>query len=237
MPAYIREQGRITGARMRALKTYTKRDWSSLKNNDVWVGDGHSLKMKVKHPDHGQPFVPELTLIMDTACRYIVGWSLSYAESCIAVADALRHAQHVFAGLVYAHGRGIIERVMKTLAHTIARQFETYHGPGADRDTVRQIHTATASLAKAQREGKQELTPKQAWAQGKLPSWDDLLKTVAAADKISIDEALAALVAREEAKVRTLLGLDAETTAPPPAVTPGSRLRFADDYMADDGEV
>lgn len=59
----------------------------------------------------------------------------------------------------------------------------------------------------------------------------------AAADKIGIDEALAALVAREEAKVRTLLGLDAETTAPPPAVTPGSRLRFADDYMADDREV
>lgn len=59
----------------------------------------------------------------------------------------------------------------------------------------------------------------------------------AAADKIGIEEALAALVAREEAKVRTLLGLDAETTAPPPAVTPGSRLRFADDDMADDGEV
>lgn len=59
----------------------------------------------------------------------------------------------------------------------------------------------------------------------------------AAADKIGIDEALAALVAREEAKVRTLLGLDAETTAPLPAVTPGSRLRFADDYMADDREV
>ena len=217
MPAYIREQGRITGARMRALKTYVKRDWSTLRNNDVWVGDGHSLKMKVKHPDHGQPFVPELTLIMDTACRYIVGWSLSYAESCIAVADALRHAMTkngipamyysdngggqtnktldadisgIFDRLGIHHetgipgnplGRGIIERVMKTLAHTIARQFETYHGPGADRDTVRQIHTATASLAKAQREGKQELTPKQAWAQGKLPSWDDLLKTVAAA--------------------------------------------------------
>lgn len=59
----------------------------------------------------------------------------------------------------------------------------------------------------------------------------------AAADKIGIDEALAALVAREEAKVRTLLGLDAETTAPLPAVTSGSRLRFADDYMADDREV
>ncbi len=59
----------------------------------------------------------------------------------------------------------------------------------------------------------------------------------AAADKIGIDEALAALVAREEAKVRTLLGLDAETTAPLPAMTPGSRLRFADDDMADDGEV
>ncbi len=92
LPRHIKEMGRKTGAELRALKTYVKRDWSALQVNDVWVGDGHSMKMKVRHPDHGQPFTPELTLIVDAASRYIVGWSLAYSESTIAVADALRFA-------------------------------------------------------------------------------------------------------------------------------------------------
>lgn len=217
MPKFIREAGRLTGAKMKALKTYQKRDWSMMMNNDVWTGDGHSLKMKVAHPEHGQPFTPELTLIMDTASRYIVGWSLAYAENQLAVGDALRHAmvQHgipaiyysdngggqknktfdtevsgVFARLGVHHetgipgnpqGRGIIERVMKTLAHPIARQFETYHGPNVDSDTLRKISTATTSLAKAEAEGREVLTPKQKWAKGKLPTWNQLLDVIEAA--------------------------------------------------------
>lgn len=211
MPKYVRECGRLTGASMKALKTYVKRDWSTLVNNDVWTGDGHSLKMKVAHPDHGKPFTPELTLIMDTASRYIVGWSMAYSENQLAVGDALRHAmtRHgipaiyysdngsgqknktfdtdvigVFARLGVHHetgipgnpqGRGIIERVMKTIAQPIAREFETYHGPNVDSDTHRKISTATASLANAQAAGREVLTPKQAWAKGKLPSWKQLL--------------------------------------------------------------
>lgn len=211
MPKYVRECGRLTGASMKALKTYVKRDWSTLVNNDIWTGDGHSLKMKVRHPDHGQPFTPELTLIMDTASRYIVGWSMAYSENQLAVGDALRYAmtRHgipaiyysdngsgqknktfdtdvigVFARLGVHHetgipgnpqGRGIIERVMKTVAQKIARQFETYHGPNVDSDTHRKISTATASLAKAESEGREVLTPKQAWAKGKLPDWNQLL--------------------------------------------------------------
>lgn len=214
LPKFVLERGRLTGARMKALKTYRKRDWSVLKNNDVWVGDGHSLKMKVAHPDHGNPFTPELTLIMDSASRYIVGWSLAYSENTFAVADALRHGmtQHGIPAIYYSdngggqknhvldndlmgvftrlgvhhetgipgspQGRGIIERVMKTLAHPIARQFATYHGPNADPDTVRRVSTATASLAKAQSEGRQQLTVKQNWAKGKLPSWNQLLDAV-----------------------------------------------------------
>lgn len=85
-------RGRLTGSALRAQQTYVKRDWSGLMPNDVWMGDGHSLKMKVRHPDHGQPFTPELTMIVDAATRYIVGWSLAYSESTIAVADALRYA-------------------------------------------------------------------------------------------------------------------------------------------------
>lgn len=217
MPKYVRECGRLTGASMKALKTYQKRDWSGLMNNDVWTGDGHALKMKVRHPDHGQPFTPELTLIMDTASRYIVGWSMAYAENNIAVGDALRHAmvQHgipaiyysdngggqknkvfdtdvhgIFARLGVHHetgipgnpqGRGIIERVMKTLAHPIARHFETYHGPNVDSDTLRKVSTATTSLAKAEAEGREVLTPKQTWAKGRLPDWNQLLDVVEAA--------------------------------------------------------
>lgn len=217
MPKFIREAGRLTGAKMKALKTYQKRDWSGLMNNDVWTGDGHAMKMKVRHPDHGQPFTPELTLIMDTASRYIVGWSLAYAENNIAVGDALRHAMinhgipaiyysdngggqknkvfdtdihGIFARLGVHHetgipgnpqGRGIIERVMKTLAQPIARQFETYHGPNVDSDTLRKISTATTSLAKAEAEGRTELTPKQTWAKGKLPDWNQLLDVIEAA--------------------------------------------------------
>lgn len=211
MPKYVRECGRLTGASMKALKTYVKRDWSTLVNNDVWTGDGHSLKMKVAHPDHGKPFTPELTLIMDTASRYIVGWSMAYSENQLAVGDALRHAmtKHGIPAIYYSdngsgqknktfdtdvigifprlgvhhetgipgnpQGRGIIERVMKTIAQPIAREFETYHGPNVDSDTHRKISTATASLANAQAAGREVLTPKQAWAKGKLPSWKQLL--------------------------------------------------------------
>lgn len=217
IPNHILQIGRKTGASLRALKTYVKRDWSVLKANDVWVGDGHSLKMKVAHPDHGRPMTPELTLIMDTASRYIVGWSLAYSESTFAVADALRFAmiQNGIPAIYYSdngggqtnktldddivgilprlgvhhetgipgnpQGRGIIERVMKTLAHPIARAFPTYFGPNADSDTVRQTLTAVDSLAKHQTDiakiGK-DLTPKQKSAIGKLPHWNELFEVI-----------------------------------------------------------
>lgn len=217
IPNHILQIGRKTGASLRALRTYVKRDWSVLKANDVWVGDGHSLKMKVAHPDHGRPMTPELTLIMDTASRYIVGWSLAYSESSFAVADALRFAMmmHGIPAIYYSdngggqtnktldadivgilprlgvhhetgipgnpQGRGIIERVMKTLAHPIARAFDTYFGAGADSDTVRQTLTAVDSLAKHQNDvakiGK-ALTPKQKSAIGKLPTWGELFTVI-----------------------------------------------------------
>lgn len=217
IPNHILQIGRKTGASLRALKTYVKRDWSALQANDVWVGDGHSLKMKVAHPDHGRPMTPELTLIMDTASRYIVGWSLSYSESTFAVADALRFAmtQNGIPAIYYSdngggqtnktldadivgilprlgvhhetgipgnpQGRGIIERVMKTLAQPIAMAFSTYFGAGADSDTVRQTLTAVDSLAKHQQDvtkiGKR-LTAKQQSAIGKLPHWHELLAVI-----------------------------------------------------------
>lgn len=212
LPRHIKEIGRKTGSELRALHTYVKRDWSVLQVNDVWVGDGHAMKMKVAHPEHGRPFIPEVTLIMDTACRFIVGWSASLAENVLAVADALRYGveRYGIPAIYYSdngggeknwmldgditgmlprlginhqtgipgnpQGRGIIERVHKTILYRIARQFDTFHGTGADRDTIRQVSTAVISLDKAKRKGKTELTPKQKWAMGKLPSWNEFLQ-------------------------------------------------------------
>ncbi|RZN75746.1 Mu transposase C-terminal domain-containing protein [Avibacterium paragallinarum] len=218
LPRHIKEIGRKTGAELRALKTYVKRDWSKLLVNDVWVGDGHSMKMKVAHPDHGRPFIPEITLIMDAPCRYIVGWSASLSENALAVADALRNGieQHGIPAIYYSdngggeknwlldgditgmlprlginhqtgipgnpQGRGIIERVHQTILYRIARQFETYHGSGADRETVRKVSTGVISLEKALRKNTalEDLTPKQRGAMGKLPSWNQFLDAVQA---------------------------------------------------------
>ncbi|TXE27119.1 DDE-type integrase/transposase/recombinase [Serratia marcescens] len=85
-------RGRVSGSAARALETYQKRDWSQMPVNGCWVSDGKSMNMKVAHPIHGQPFTPELTLIIDGRTRYVVGWSLSLAESTLAVADAYRFA-------------------------------------------------------------------------------------------------------------------------------------------------
>lgn len=212
LPRHIKEIGRKTGSELRALQTYVKRDWSVLQVNDVWVGDGHAMKLKVQHPEHGRPFIPEVTLIMDTACRFIVGWSASLAENVLAVADALRNGveRYGIPAIYYSdngggeknwmmdaeitgmlprlginhqtgipgnpQGRGIIERVHKTILYRAARKFVTYHGTGADRDTVRQVSTAVISLDKAKRKGAKELTAKQKWAVGKLPTWNEFLE-------------------------------------------------------------
>lgn len=214
LPRHIKEIGRKTGSELRALHTYVKRDWSVLLVNDVWVGDGHSMKLKVAHPEHGRPFIPEVTLIMDTSSRFIVGWSASLSENVLAVADALRHGVELYGipAIYYSdngggeknwvldaditgmlprlginhqtgipgnpQGRGIIERVHKTILYRVARQFDTYHGSGADRDTVRQVSQAVISLDKAKRKGATELTSKQKWAEGKLPSWNLFLDAV-----------------------------------------------------------
>ncbi|HHT7857795.1 Mu transposase C-terminal domain-containing protein [Pasteurella multocida] len=216
LPRHIKEIGRKTGAEMRALQTYVKRDWSCLLANDVWVGDGHSMKMKVQHPDNGRPFTPELTMVMDAPSRFIVGWSVSLSENALAVADAIRHSveNHGIPAIYYSdngggeknwmldgditgilprlginhqtgipgnpQGRGIIERVNKTIALKVARQFDTYYGSGADRETVRKTLTAVVSLEKAVRKGSSELTEKQKWAKGKLPTWQQFIDAVQA---------------------------------------------------------
>lgn len=50
LPDHMKERGRRTGSAYKALLPYINRDWTALKPNDVWVGDGHSFKAKIRHP-------------------------------------------------------------------------------------------------------------------------------------------------------------------------------------------
>ncbi len=127
LPVTVKYRGRVTGSEWRALKPYIERDVSMFHSNDIWVGDGHSFKAKVQHPIHGQPFTPEVTVIIDWVSRKIVGWSVALAESTVAVSDAFRHAQQVTRArpLVYYSDNGS-GQTGKTIdcpvAGTLARQ-------------------------------------------------------------------------------------------------------------------
>ena len=127
LPVTVKYRGRVTGSEWRALKPYVERDVSMFHSNDIWVGDGHSFKAKVQHPIHGQPFTPEVTVIIDWVSRKVVGWSVALAESTVAVSDAFRHAQQVTRArpLVYYSDNGS-GQTGKTIdcpvAGTLARQ-------------------------------------------------------------------------------------------------------------------
>lgn len=85
-------KARHSGAERAAKLPFKRRDTSVLKPLDVWLIDGHTFKAKVRHPDHGAPFAPEVTICIDAATRLICGWSVALSENVIAVGDALRHA-------------------------------------------------------------------------------------------------------------------------------------------------
>ena len=173
------QRGRMTGSELRAIRAYTKRDFSDLLPMDIIVADGHSFKAYVSHPVHGKRFLPEVETIIDVASRAIVGWSAGLAESGQIVADAIRHAVTVSeqktAGGLFAilytdngagnrakmnsdevtgivariggtikfgiagnpEGRGVIERLNKSLWIPAAKELDTYNGKDMDPLTQR----------------------------------------------------------------------------------------------------
>lgn len=84
------------GAQRDAKLPFKHRDTSMLAPNDVWLIDGHTLKAKVRHPDHGAPFAPELTVCIDAGTKMLTGWSANLSENVRAVGDALRHGVSLF---------------------------------------------------------------------------------------------------------------------------------------------
>lgn len=108
-------KSRHTGAQRDTKLPFKRRDTSMLAFADVFVIDGHTFKAKVRHPDHGTPFAPELTVVLDAATRLIVGWSVNLSENVIAVGDALRHAvgQYGIPAILYGdNGAGETAKAM-----------------------------------------------------------------------------------------------------------------------------
>lgn len=91
LPRREKAFGRVSGSAKLTYEVYQKRDWSTMPVNGCWVSDGKSLDLVARHPIHGQPFTPELTLVLDGRTRYCVGWSLRLSESMDAVLDAYRY--------------------------------------------------------------------------------------------------------------------------------------------------
>ncbi len=87
-----REKGRKTGNAYLGLLPYHKRKTDDLYPTDIYTLDGTTFDAEVQHPDHGQPFKPEITLVIDVATRRCVGVSVALAESAMSTLDALRMA-------------------------------------------------------------------------------------------------------------------------------------------------
>lgn len=85
-------KARHSGAERAAKLPFKRRDTTVLKPLDVALMDGHTFKAKVRHPDHGAPFAPEVTVVIDAATRLICGWSVALSENVIAVGDSMRHS-------------------------------------------------------------------------------------------------------------------------------------------------
>ncbi|MFE8644146.1 Mu transposase C-terminal domain-containing protein [Sphingomonas sp. NCPPB 2930] len=126
-------KARNSGSQRAALLPHVRRSTQALRPLDVCVIDGHSFKAKVRHPDHGAPFSPETTLVMDVATRMVCGWSCSLSENTIAVGDAIRHAignVGIF-GIVYSdNGAGEKAKVFDCPVDGIIKRLGSEHRTG-----------------------------------------------------------------------------------------------------------
>ncbi|HEY1505745.1 MAG TPA: Mu transposase C-terminal domain-containing protein [Stellaceae bacterium] len=91
-----KNKGRESAKELKKNKSWHKRDASGHDPLEIIVADGHTADWMVQHPDHGRPFRPEITSIMDARTRRNVGFSVSLKENTITVADALRHCIETF---------------------------------------------------------------------------------------------------------------------------------------------
>ena len=83
------EKGRMLPREIKNLKPFRRREKPDYPF-DVIIADGHTFDAEIAHPDHGRPFRPEMTVVVDVCTSRVVGWSAWEKENTWAVQDALR---------------------------------------------------------------------------------------------------------------------------------------------------
>lgn len=87
-----RMSGRATGNALLKLRPHKIRTTGHLLPGDVYTADGTTFDAEIQNPQNGQPFKPEITLVLDVATRRCVGVSVGLSESAFTILDALRLA-------------------------------------------------------------------------------------------------------------------------------------------------
>ncbi len=82
LPEVVKQKGRVTGSEYRQLEGFTRRDWTAMPVNYVWIGDGHGMKLKCAHPIHGRPFSPEITFVMTVEPGLLLAGVLTLPRTC-----------------------------------------------------------------------------------------------------------------------------------------------------------
>lgn len=128
------QKGRMGKRELKNIQPFIRRDTTALLPTDIYTADGHCFDAEVAHPQHGKPFRPELTSIIDVATRRLVGWSIALSESSWAVLDAIRMSAtecgipaifYVDNGsgykndLLKAQGRGVLARLNTEVSHAL----------------------------------------------------------------------------------------------------------------------
>jgi len=97
-------------------KTFKHRTTENLGVGSCFQGDGHTLDVYLQHPHGNKVWRAELTLWIDVASRYVVGWYLSEAESAHSTLFALSYAilkhDHIPAILHIDNGSGYKNKMM-----------------------------------------------------------------------------------------------------------------------------
>ena len=86
------EAGRCTGNALLKLRPHKRRSTKDLWPGDVYTADGTTFDAEIQHPYSGNPFKPEVTMVLDVATRMWVGVSVSVSENALTILDALRIA-------------------------------------------------------------------------------------------------------------------------------------------------
>lgn len=84
--------GRCTGNALLKMRPHKRRSTAHMLPGDCYTADGTTFDAEVQNPHNGQPFKPEITIVIDVTTRRCVGIALALSESAQTVLDALRMA-------------------------------------------------------------------------------------------------------------------------------------------------